>query len=98
MSPPSVKVFECSRRASKEILFGPSCQEVHASYSTPLPIAAQSLFRLDSFKERLEISSSKSRKIVSLDDLDKECWSVHQVLQDMSVLNIRKDTKNNVPW
>lgn len=44
-------------------------------------IPTQLLFPLDSLKERLEITSPKSFKVVSLDDLNKHGGAVHEMLE-----------------
>jgi hypothetical protein len=52
-----------------------------------LQVAALGLFSLDSLKQTLEITRTKPIKVVPLDDLDKDGWSVHQRLQKVSMNN-----------
>ena len=49
--------------------------------STPSnQITTQLLLTLNRLKERLEVSGAKTRKVVSLDDLNKDSRAIHQVL------------------
>ena len=49
--------------------------------STPSnQITTQLLLTLNRLKERLEVSGAKARKVVSLDDLNKDSRAIHQVL------------------
>ena len=43
-------------------------------------ITTQLLLTLNRLKERLEVSGAKTRKVVSLDDLNKDSRAIHQVL------------------
>lgn len=43
-------------------------------------ITTQLLLTFNGLKERLEVSSAKPRKVVSLNDLNKDSRAIHQVL------------------
>lgn len=44
-------------------------------------IAAQFLLTLDSLEQRLEVTSTEAGEVMSLNDLNKDGRTVHQVLQ-----------------
>lgn len=44
-------------------------------------VAPQLLLSLNCLEQGLEIASTKSGKVVSLNDLDEDSWSVHEMLR-----------------
>lgn len=48
-------------------------------------IATKLLLPLNSLEQRLEIPSTESREVVTLDNLDKNRWAVHEVLKSISL-------------
>jgi hypothetical protein len=46
-------------------------------------VASQLLLTLYRFKQRFEITGSKTREVVSLYDLDENGWTIHQVLTNL---------------
>lgn len=76
-----------------------------------LQVASLLLLSLDRFKQNLEITRSKTREVVSLDDLKEGSWSIHQWLskklqqisslveinQIFSFLTTSKSSHNSTP-
>lgn len=70
----------------------------HHIVQAALQIPTLSLVQLDSFKQGLEISSTETLVIVSLDDLKEKCWSVlHDFGEDLQqvavVIIVNQDVK-----